>query len=62
MNLDNLEKISILQMTNLIRNTLIEKANLRVAEELEGDTLRIKYSISLIKKEFNWEPKIMFIE
>jgi UDP-glucuronate decarboxylase len=62
MNLGNPEELSILQITNLIRNTSIKKVNLKFLEELEDDPLRRKPSIYYAKKELNWEPKIMFRE
>ncbi len=62
MNLGNPEELSILEITNLIRNTSIEKVNLQFLKELEDDPLRRKPSIRLARKELNWEPKIMFKE
>ena len=62
MNLGNPEELSILQITNLIRNISIEKVNLKFLKEIEDDPLRRKPSIYLAQKELNWEPKIMFKE
>ena len=62
MNLGNPEELSILQITNLIRNISIEKVNLKFLKALEDDPLRRKPSIYLAQKELNWEPKIMFKE
>ena len=62
MNLGNPEELSILQITNLIRNISIEKLNLKFLKEIEDDPLRRKPSIYLAQKELNWEPKIMFKE
>ena len=61
-NLGNPEELSILQITNLIRNTSIAKVHLKFLKELEDDPIRRKPSIYLAKKELNWEPKIMFKE
>ena len=62
MNLGNPEELSILQITNLIRNISIKKLNLKFSKEIEDDPLRRKPSIYLAQKELNWEPKIMFKE
>ena len=62
MNLGNPEELSILQITNLIRNTSIEKVNLKFLKELEDDPTRRQPSIHFAQKELNWEPKIMFNE
>ena len=62
MNLGNPEELSILQITNLIRNISIEKLNLKFLKALDDDPLRRKPDIYLAKKELNWEPKIMFKE
>ena len=62
MNLGNPEELSILQITNLIRNISIKKVNLKFLKALQDDPLRRKPSIYLAKKELNWEPKIMFKE
>ena len=62
MNLGNPEELSILQITNLIRNISIEKVNLKFLKALDDDPLRRKPDIYLAKKELNWEPKIMFKE
>ncbi len=62
MNLGNPEELSILEITNLIRNTSNEKVNLKFLKGLEDDPLRRKPSICLARKELNWEPKIMFKE
>jgi len=62
MNLGNPEELSILQITNLIRNISIEKVNLKFLKEIEDDPLRRKPSIYLAQKELNWEPKIMLKE
>ena len=61
-NLGNPEELSILQITNIIRKTSIQKLNLKFLNELEDDPLRRKPSINLARKELNWEPKIMFKE
>ena len=61
-NLGNPEELSILEITNLIRNTSIEKVNLKFLKELEDDPLRRQPSISFARQELNWEPKIMFKE
>ena len=61
-NLGNPEELSILQITNIIRNTSIQKLNLKFLNGLEDDPLRRKPSINLAKQELNWEPKIMFKE
>ena len=61
-NLGNPEELSILQITNIIRNTSIQKLNLKFLNELEDDPLRRKPSINLARQELNWEPKIMFKE
>ncbi len=42
MNLGNPEELSILQITNLIRNTSIEKVNLKFLKELKDDPIRRK--------------------
>ena len=62
MNLGNPEELSILQITNLIRNISIQKVNLKFLKALEDDPLRRKPDIYLAQKELNWEPKIMFKE
>ncbi len=62
MNLGNPEELSILQITNLIRDTSIKKVNLKFLKELKDDPLKRKPSIYLAQKELNWEPKIMFKE
>ena len=62
MNLGNPEELSILQITNLIRNISIKKVNLKFLKALDDDPLRRKPDIYLAKKELNWEPKIMFKE
>ena len=59
-NLGNPEELSILQVANLIRNSSIEKLNLKFSKELEDDPLRRKPSIDLAQKELNWKPKMMF--
>jgi len=61
-NLGNPEELSILQITNIIRKTSIQKLNLKFLNELEDDPLRRKPSINLARQELNWEPKIMFKE
>ena len=61
-NLGNPEELSILQITNIIRKTSIQKLNLKFLNGLEDDPLRRKPSINLAKQELNWEPKIMFKE
>ena len=61
-NLGNPEELSILKITNLIRNISIEKVNLKFLKALDDDPLRRKPDIYLAKKELNWEPKIMFKE
>ena len=62
MNLGNPEELSILEITNLIRNTSIKKVNLKFGKELEDYPFRRKLSIYLARKELNWESKIMFKE
>ena len=62
MNLGNPEELSILQITDLIRNISIEKVNLKFLRALEDDPLRRNPLIYLAQKELNWEPKIMFKE
>ena len=61
-NLGNPEELSILQITNIIRKTSIQKLNLKFLNELEDDPLRRKPSINLARQELNWEPKIMLKE
>ena len=61
-NLGNPEELSILQITNIIRKTSIQKLNLKFLNEIEDDPLRRKPSINLARQELNWEPKIMFKE
>ena len=61
-NLGNPEELSILQISNIIRKTSIQKLNLKFLNELEDDPLRRKPSINLARQELNWEPKIMFKE
>ena len=61
-NIGNPEELSILQITNIIRNTSIQKLNLKFLNQLEDDPLRRKPSINLARQELNWEPKIMFKE
>jgi len=62
MNSGDPEELSILEITNLIRNTSIKKVNLKFGKELEDYPFRRKLSIYLARKELNWESKIMFKE
>jgi len=62
MNLGNPEELSILEITNFIRNTSVEKVNIEFLKELEDDPLRRKPLIDLAQKELNWKPTIMFDE
>ena len=62
MNLGNPEELSVLEITKLIRNTSIEKVNLKFLKELEDDPLRRQPEINLAQKELHWEPKIMLKE
>ena len=61
-NLGNPEELSVLEIANLIRKTSIDKVSIKFLKEIEDDPVRRKPVINLAKKEFNWEPRIMFNE